>query len=381
MNRRDAIKLIGAGAAVLAAGGASWAFLNKETETETKEEKKMKTIFDSTELGAVKLKNRIWRSATWTAQSEDGHINDRLVDTYRTLAHGGVGAIITGLTSISPYDADLNGGVKFCDDSDIAGHRRLTDAVHQEGAAVYLQTAMVDSFIKGFREGEGVQVDIDRLTLDNIRTIIGYFGDAAGRAERAGYDGVQIHAAHFFFLSMFISPAVNHRTDEYGGSPEKRAKILVDILKDMRSKTSDGFSIIVKINAVDYMQGGLTVPDFITACKMLEEAGIDAIEVSANGTSVPGVKPFKDEAYFLEYAEELKKNVDVPVILVGGHRSVANMERVLNSTEIEYLSLSRPLIREPDLVNRWRRGDVHPALCVSCNNCYRTEGHQCVFNR
>lgn len=341
----------------------------------------MKTIFDSTALRNIKLKNRIWRSATWMAQSEDGRINGRLVDTYRALARGGVGAIITGLTSISPFDADLDGGVKFCDDGDIAGHRRLTDAVHEEGSVVYLQTAMVDSVIKGSREGHGVQVDIDRLTLDNIKTIICNFGDAAGRAEKAGYDGVQIHAAHFFFLSMFISPALNHRTDEYGGSAEKRAKILVDILKDMRSKTSDEFSIIVKINAIDNIQNGLTVPDFITACKLLEDAGIDAIEVSANGTSVPGVKPFKDEAYFQEYAEELTKNVEVPVILVGGHRSVANMEKVLNSTEIEYLSLSRPLIREPDLLNRWRSGDVRPALCVSCNNCYRTEGHQCIFNK
>ena len=326
----------------------------------------MKTIFDSTILGALALKNRIWRSATWMALSPDGKVSDELVKVYRGYARGQVAAIITGLTSVSPYDEDLYGGVKFWDNSDMEGHRRLTNAVHSEGSLIYMQTAMVDGDVNGWSQ-------------ERLHEIVCQFGNAAARAQKAGYDGVQIHAVHFFFLSKFISPAVNHRADQYGGSQENRSHILVDILKDMRSKTDSGFSIIVKVNASDFVTDGLEAGEFLTTCKMLSEAGIDAIEVSANGTSVPGIKAGKNEAYFSEYAEALKQVVDTPVILVGGHRSIEAMNTLLNETGIEYLSMSRPLIREPHLIKRWMDGDTRPALCVSCNSCYRTPGHQCIF--
>lgn len=327
---------------------------------------KMKTIFDSTSLGALTLKNRIWRSATWMALSPDGKVSDELVEVYREYARGQVAAIITGLTSISPYDEDLYGGVKFWDDSDLEGHRKLTDAIHAEGSLIYMQTAMVDGDVNGW-------------PLERLQEIIGQFGNAAARAQKAGYDGVQIHAAHFFFLSKFISPAMNQRTDMYGGSQENRSRMLVDILKDMRSKTGADFSIIVKVNASDFVPGGLDMEGFLTTCQMLSAAGIDAIEISANGTSVPGIRAGKNEAYFREYAEALKQVVDTPVILVGGHRSIEAMNTLINETGIEYLSMSRPLIREPHLVKRWIDGDTRPALCVSCNSCYRTPGHACVF--
>lgn len=338
----------------------------------------MKTIIDRTKLRNIELRNRIFRSATWMAMAdEDGYINDAIINFY--LADGGVGAIITGLTSVAPYDAFLEGGLRFSDDSYIPGNKKLTDAVHKAGSKIYMQTAITDS-VRLNESGEVEKAPIDSLTKVEIEKRIHWFGDAATRAEMSGYDGVQIHAAHFFFLSRFISPLLNHRTDEYGGSSEGRAKILVDVLKDMRSKTSHSFSIIVKLNASDMYPGGLTLDDFLTAGKMLADAGIDAIEVSANGTSVPHIKAGRDEGYFKNFAIELKKVVDIPVILVGGHRSIEEMNKTLNTTSIEYLSMSRPLVREPDLIKRWKDGDSRPALCVSCNNCYSTPNHECIFN-
>ena len=152
------------------------------------------------------------------------------------------------------------------------------------------------------------------------------------------------------------------------------------ILRDMRAKTAPEFSIIVKINASDEMPYGLTVEDFLVASEMLAEAGIDAIEVSANGTSRQGVKPGQGEAYFKGYALALKERVDVPVILVGGHRSLDCMNELLNETSMEFLSLSRPLVCEPHLLRRWQEGDTRPSACVSCNACYNTPRHQCIFN-
>ena len=211
---------------------------------------------------------------------------------------------------------------------------------------------------------------------------------------------MHIHAAHFFYLSRFISPLFNHRTDRYGG-----AHILPAILFNMRSKTSADFLVTIKINSTDEYPGGMTEEDFIAACKLIcrrrdacvpgdgrrdacvpgngrRDAcapGIDAIEVSANGTSRQGIRAGVNEGSFLHAAARLADEVDVPVALVGGLRSLEFIDHVLNTTKIEYISLSRPLVREPALIRRWQQGDTRPSLCVSCNSCYRTAGHQCVF--
>lgn len=328
----------------------------------------MKTIFDETRLGALRLKNRVFRSATWMAMTdESGLVNDELVNYYGQLAAGGVGTIITGITSVYERDAEVSEGAKFYDDRFIAGHRLLTDAVHRHDCRLFLQTAMID-------------YPVDAIPTEEVERIITAFGDAAHRAEQAGYDGVQIHAAHFFYLSKFVSPLLNHRTDRFGGSVERRAQILLDILRDMRSKTSGTFSVIIKMNCSDRYPGGVGLEDFLTTARMLADAGIDAIEMSANGTSVAGIRAGVNEASFLPAARALAETVSVPVILVGGLRSLDTMNGILNDTRIEYLSLSRPLIREPQLLQRWLSGDTTPARCVSCNACYQTPRHQCIFN-
>ena len=328
----------------------------------------MKTLFDTTILGQRTLKNRVWRSATWLALADaEGNVTDEIVRTYEELAKGGAAMIVTGLTSIVRHDAEISGGVKFYDDHFIEGHRRLTDAIHKHGALVMMQTAIVDG-------------PVDELTTEQVEDIVRQFGDAAHRAELAAYDGVQIHAAHFFYLSKFISPLVNHRTDRYGDDQLGRTRILYEILKDMRQKTSAGFLITMKINSTDEYPGGLTVQDFLVTCKLMADAGIDAIEVSGNGTSHTGIKAGRNEGYFRAAAMSLATLVDVPVVLVGGLRSIERINQYLGETKIEYVSLSRPLIREPNLIQRWQTGDTKPSLCVSCNTCYRTPGHQCIFN-
>ena len=191
---------------------------------------------------------------------------------------------------------------------------------------------------------------------------------------------MQIHAAHFFYLSKFISPLLNHRTDHYGGDQRGRSRILYEILKDMRSKTGPDFLITMKINSTDEYPGGLTTQDFMLTSRLMADAGIDAIEVSANGTSRTGIKAGENEGYFRAAAMALAAYVDTPVVLVGGLRSVEKINQYLNDTKIEYVSLSRPLIREPNLIRRWQTGDTAPSKCVSCNSCYRTPGHQCIFN-
>lgn len=352
----------------------------------------MKTLFDTTTLGRRTLKNRVWRSATWLALADsEGYVTDDIIHTYDRLAEGGAAMIVTGLTSVIENDAEIGGGAKFYDDSFIDGHRRLTEAIHRHGALVMMQTAIVDG-------------PIDQLTTGQVEEIVTAFGDAARRAEQAGYDGVQIHAAHFFYLSKFISPLCNHRSDRYGGNQQNRSRILLEILDDMRRKTSPRFLVTMKINSTDEYDGGLTPQDFMLTSKMLASAGIDAIEVSANGTSRTGVRAGQNEGYFRAAATALsallaqetgepttatqgqsrtateEPTAGTPVVLVGGLRSIEKINQFLNESNIQYVSLSRPLVREPDLIRRWQEGDTAPSLCVSCNTCYRTPGHQCIFN-
>lgn len=298
----------------------------------------MKNIFDAMTLNRLPLKNRLWRSATWLALADDeGNLTKSLLDTYERLAAGGVGAIITGITTVSPHDALLYGIAQFHSDRFIDQHRRLTSIVHEYDCKIFLQTAIVD--------GRGA-VDENE--------VVALFLDAAYRAKVAGYDGIQLHAAHGFFLSQFI---------EYD-----RGAILGVILDKLRAELGRDFPIIAKINGENCLD----------ACRVMVEHGIDAIEISGDFTSRKA-RAHANEGYFKDYALEVKRHLDVPIILVGGHRSIEEMNQLLIKTPIEFLSMSRALVREPSLINRWKGGDIRPSECVGCNACYRTPGHQCIF--
>lgn len=340
----------------------------------------MKTIFDkTTKLNNLNLKNRLIRSATWEAMCDsNGDFSKKLIDLYEELATGGVGAIITGFTSVSQLDTGLKGMMRLCDDNLIPKYKTLTQGVKAQDCKILTQLALGE-YIKVDSSGKKSKVKIDDLSQNDINNIITLFANAARRAKQAGFDGVQIHASHGFFLSRFINSAYNHRTDSYGGSSKKRAKILVDILAAIREVAPD-IHVTVKINCNDFVQGAGNSEDSMVACLELAKHNIDSIEVSGNGTSHSIIRPMIDEAYFLDFAKELSKETSTPIILVGGHRSIENMNNILNETKIDHFSMSRPLIREPNLPNRWKNGDTGYSTCTSCNGCYRSINHQCIFN-
>ena len=231
--------------------------------------------------------------------------------------------------------------MRLCDDFLIPQYKKLTDIVHKENVPIIAQLAL-GAYYRNTDNGFE-QTEPDEMSEDEIHLVIRQFIDAAVRAEKAGFDGVQIHGAHFFFLSRFISPAVNHRTDEYGGSTENRARILIEILEGIQRET-EGLHITIKINSSDFTMGGIEENECLEICKILDKAGIDSIEVSGNGTSVGGIKVHVNEAYFTPFAAELSKEVSCPVIVVGGFRSLDTMENTINSSNIELISLSRPLL-------------------------------------
>lgn len=339
-----------------------------------------KNIFDRTTLGKLPLKNRLIRSATWEALvDEKGLFDESLIHLYEELAKGGVGLIITGFTTVSETDHDFGGMMRLCSDGLIPQFQQLAKAVKTYGCPIMPQLAL-GSFWKKDRDGILRRIEISEMTREDIAEVTSLFAQAAVRAQKAGFDGIQIHAAHGFFLSRCLSPLYNRRRDQYGGTVENRARLLTDIIDAVR-KSTGSFHISMKINCNDFQIGGLSPAESKTICELAVSHGIDSIEVSGNGTSRMGVKPTVNEGYFRAYAAELQEAIPVPVISVGGYRSVEYIDKTLNETPLEFLSLSRPLIREPDLPNRWKSGDLAPSTCVSCNACYSTKGHGCIFGR
>ena len=339
----------------------------------------MKNIWDPVELNNLNTRNRLIRSATWEAiATPDGSLKEEAYTIYSELAKGGVGAIITGFISVAPYDHSSDGTMRLCDDAVIPQYRKLVDVIHAEGCPVIAQLALGDYYRE--KNGRYTQVELDDMREDEIQLVIRRFIDAAVRAEAAGFDGVQLHAAHFFFLSRFISPAANHRTDAYGGSTEHHSRILLEIMDGIR-KAAPSLHITIKINSGDFISGGLDKAECIAICKLLDQAGIDSIEISGNGPSVGGIKAHVNEGYFALVAAAVAEAVSCPVMVVGGFRSMDMMEAVLNQTKIEFIALSRPLLREPDLPNKIKAGSFSISKCISCNRCYSSPSHRCIFRK
>ena len=335
----------------------------------------MKQIFEEVKLNNLILKNRLVRSATWESIAKpDGGIEDNAYQIYDELSKGGVGLIINGFTSVSDNDCYFGGMMRLSNDELIPQYKKLTDIIHKNNCNVICQLAL------GGYYKNGEQFEVDEMTTDDVKEVISWFVQAAKRAEKAGFDGVQIHAAHFFFLSRFISPLVNHRKDNYGGTTENRARILVEIMQGIR-EIAPNLHITIKINCSDFYSDGLDEDESLEICKILSQKGIDSIEISGNGTSVTGIRPLVNEGYFVPFAKELAQTVETPIIVVGGLRSKKVMTDILNNTKIQLLSLSRPLLREPDFPNKLQSGECDVSKCVSCNACYNSFEHKCIIRQ
>lgn len=350
----------------------------------------MTQLFEETLIKGMKMRNRIVRSATWEGMCEpDGRPTQKLIDYNEDLACGGVGLIISGYTFVRPDGKGLPGKMGIHTDDFESDFKSLTGAVHGAGGAIAIQLVHAGGQTTAKNAGRqplapsSIQADQfpevpAELSKDDIRDLVAAFGAGARRAKAWGFDAVQLHGAHGYLINQFLSPLTNRRTDAYGGSIENRSRFLLDVYRAVREEVGGNYPVLIKLNASDYMDGGLKIDDAIYAAKALAAAGIDAIEVSA-GTPASGDKiaarqkintPEK-EAYNLTPALGIKKEVDCPVMVVGGFRSLEMIEKTLKDNDISYIAMARPFIREPGLVNRWRRGDRKPAKCISCNSCYK----------
>jgi 2,4-dienoyl-CoA reductase-like NADH-dependent reductase (Old Yellow Enzyme family) len=381
----------------------------------------MPQLFQSANLGSLELKNRLIHSATFECMAEEnGAVTDHLIKRYINLAKGEVGLIIPGYMYVHPRGKAFGGQMGIHDDGLISGLSRLVNAVHDSGGLIAFQLA------HGGRQSPKKVIGkaplapngfgLDPASMNkpaaaseaDIHEVIDSFAKAAQRAFDAGADAIQLHCAHGYLLNEFLSPFFNRRNDQWGGSPEKNFKLLKQIILAIRQKVGQDRMVMVKMNTDDFTPKKGITPDLAAQyAAWLADLGVAALEVSS-GTyytfhTVRGDVPIDDLAralpwwmrpmakvifrrqvfpcrlqnlYHLPAAEKIKPVIgDMPLILVGGVRSLSEMEKVLSESKADFLSMSRPFIREPFLAKRIRQGKIKEASCISCNKCFAA-----VFN-
>jgi 2,4-dienoyl-CoA reductase-like NADH-dependent reductase (Old Yellow Enzyme family) len=364
----------------------------------------MKQIFDKTVINGMALNNRLVRSATWEGMCEgDGRPTAKLASCYRDLADGGVGLIITGYTFVRLDGKQMPGKMGIHTDSFAAEMRNLVRAVHQVGGKICVQLVHAGGQTNTKTAGRkplapsAVKVDQfpeepEAMTGKDIEEIVRAFGDGARRAREYGFDAVQLHAAHGYLINQFLSPHTNRRTDGYGGPVENRCRFLLEVYRRVRCEAGTDFPVLVKLNGSDNLEGGLDIRDATYAAHLLDGEKIDAIEVSGGTSASKDKAPVRikidkpeQEAYNLALAEEIRKAVTCPVMVVGGFRSFEVASKAVAEEGMDYVALSRPFIREPRLAERWQEGDRVRARCISCNGCFkpglREGGIYCVVEK
>lgn len=353
----------------------------------------MSNLFESFSIKNLTLPNRLVRSATYDGSAErDGRVSPRQIQIVEDLARGGVGLIILGIAYVHPSGRISPVQNSLADDACIPGFRVLVDIAHQFGARIAVQlfhagreTAKVFKSTRKkalapslLSEDPYFQGSYRAMTEEEIVEVIRAFGQAAARAKEAGLDAVQVHGAHAYLLSQFLSPFTNRRTDNWGGDLENRLRLHREILRAIRSQVGDDYPVLIKIGVQDGFPGGLEFQAGKQAAIHLARWGYDALEISS-GLRGPGydnaefktrITRLDREAYFRSWCREIKPEVTVPVMIVGGLRTPALMEEVIQEGEADLISLSRPLIKEPALIRDWQTGNLHRATCISCNKCF-----------
>ena len=393
-------------------------------------------LFDKTAISGLTVKNRIIRSATHDGLADkNGAPSDKLIAKYEHLAKNEISCIITGYAAVSPNGVSpYPRMMKIFDDSVIGKYKELTDAVHRHNTPLVLQLAhcgrQTSSKAIGVQKVAPSNVlhtfypdKAKELTDSEINEIIADFVSAAVRAEKAGFDAVQLHGGHGYLLHDFLSPFGNRRADRWGGSLENRCRIVELIIKGIKEQTS--LPVWIKISAEDNRKNGMRIDTSVEICKRLEAAGCDAIEVSCgtvqdgmntmrsqlmpmdavfryrepcasfpkalNKIALPAAnlinplikQPSPLENFNVDNAEAIKKAVSIPIIVVGGIHKVSDMQNIISEGKADFISMCRPFICEPDLAKKLINGQKE-AKCIMCNYCglvIEKEPTRCLYGK
>ncbi|GAB3579972.1 NADH:flavin oxidoreductase [Amycolatopsis endophytica] len=382
----------------------------------------MTDVFAPARLGPVQLRNRIIKAATFEGATPHALVTDRLIEFHRRPARGGVGMTTVAYCAVSPEGRTDRHQIWMRDEA-VPGLRRLTDAVHAEGAAVSAQIGHAGPVANAasnrmpalapgrFPNPLGMRMT-RAATVDDLDRLVRAHATAARLAIESGFDAVEIHFGHNYLVSSFLSPKLNRRKDSYGGSLENRARLALDIARAVRDAVGDRIAVTAKLNMDDGVPGGFWLDESVQVTRWLEADGtVDALELTAGSSLLnpmylfTGDAPLREfaaafpqpvrlgiraagaaflksypfqEAYLLDRARQFRAAVDLPLILLGGITRRETMDQAM-AEGFAFVAMARALLREPDLPRRLRDGAR--SLCVHCNKCMPTiyRGTRCVL--
>lgn len=362
-------------------------------------------------LGRLTLRNRLVRAPTSeTMATEDGAVTPDLVRLYGDLARGGAGLLLTGHIYVRPDGQCSPRQMALHDDRFVDGLSRLTKEVHGEGGLIFAELSHAGSqtMMKGFAPlapsavSSAIYAGAPReMTDTDVQVVIAAFGAAARRARQAGFDGIHIHGGNGYLLAQFASPASNRRGDGWGGDAERRGRFLLAVYDTVRAAVGPDMAVTARYGVMDSGAGGLDQEEGLARLAALAARGLDGVEPTFNLMSSyrENIRPYvgvgpaqalrdlvlprlwrkaENETYYLPLARAIKARMDLPVILVGGVRSTAGMEAAIASGAADFLSLARPLVREPDLPRQLAAGRRGMVACVSCNICLAHDGYDAL---
>ncbi len=310
------------------------------------------------EANKLTLKNRLVMPPMATSKSdEDGRISKDILDYYDEKSRGGyIGLIIIEHSFITQQGKAHDRQLSIAEDNVIDGIKELADIIHKNGSKAVMQINHAGCVTKETVTGKQTvgpsavisprgNVAPKELSKEEIKIIVDEFKNAAIRVKKAGFDGVEIHSAHGYLLSQFLSPLTNKRTDEYGGEIKNRSKIHREVIKEIRKAVGDEFPILLRLGASDYMDGGLTIEDSKVAAREFEISGVDMIDISGGfcGFTIPGVT---GQGYFSELSNEIKKVIEIPVIVTGGITEVKVAEEILSSGKADLIGVARAIYKD-----------------------------------
>ncbi len=355
-------------------------------------------LFTSAKIGTLSLSNRLVRSATAECLADsDGCPKPELKTFYRELAQGGVGLIITGHMYIHPSGKAHHEMTGIHSDDLIPHLAELTETVHREGGRIAVQInhggmqcdpqAVPETMAPSAIDAPFLKRPAREMTPDEITLAIQSYAQAAWRVREAGFDAVQIHGAHGYLVSQFLSPFVNQRADEWGGDLAGRMCFLRAVCQAVRKRVGPDYPVFIKFGMMDGMEGGLTAEEGVQVAAALEGMGLDAVEISGGVggggdlSTRKGISSKAKEAYFRPLAQQARPVTRLPIILVGGFRSRSVMEDVLAAGDADFISICRPLICEPNFPNRLRLGQQERSSCISANQCWPEESGEGIACR
>ncbi len=330
----------------------------------------MKDIFDECNFGEFKLKSRIIRTGAWERQTEDGgFLSSEVFERYEKMAKSGVGLILSEMFAFDPKDRFYEYSSNINYRGFIKDYKQITGICHEYDVPILGQLAFFY-----YDDGDNQKAEPNDLTIDGIRKLQAEVIMVAKKFSFAGFDGIQINMGNNFYLSRFTNPYFNQRKDKYGGNTLNRLRIVLEIIQLI--KKTIGFHVSCRINIEDVRKGGLTQEESMKMAKLLAEHGAESIQIT--GRTISMKYDASQKHIFLDFANKLAQDIDIPVILAGNLRDMETMNGILNTSNIEFMSLSKPFIAQADFLADWKENGKGTSRCKGCNNCYSKKESRCL---